>query len=264
MHSCIMAIRCFMAIRGIPQKILTDNGTNFTGANQELKKLVKELDQQQIEETLSVRGIEWSFIPPGAPHFGGCWERLVRSVKTGMRAMLKERNPTDLVLRTTLCEVMNVVNNRPLTEVSSDPQEPEPITPNMLLLGRNNHMQYDHDFIESSLDCRAAYKQAQIYADRFWRKWVSTYRPELLKRQKWQDNRNYYEFAIGDFVMIIDENSHRGCWPKGIIEKVFYGSDGKVRTVTIRTTRSTYTRPITKVILLQGSSLGAPEDVGEQ
>lgn len=65
-NSCIMAIRCFMAIRGIPQKILTDNGTNFTGANQELKKLVKELDQQQIEETLSVRGIEWSFIPPGA------------------------------------------------------------------------------------------------------------------------------------------------------------------------------------------------------
>nr|XP_029716757.1 uncharacterized protein LOC115260055 [Aedes albopictus] len=90
-------------------------------------------------------------------------------------------------------------------EVSDDPQEPEPITPNMLLLGRNNHMQYDHDFNESSLDCRAAYKHAQIFADRFWRKWVSAYRPELLKRQKWQDNRNYHEYKSGDLVMIIDE-----------------------------------------------------------
>lgn len=260
--SCIMAIRCFVAIRGVPQKILTDNGTNFTGANQELKKMVKELDQQQIDETLSVRGVEWSFIPPGAPHFGGCWERLVRSVKTGLRAMLKERHPTDLILRTALCEVMNVVNNRPLTHVSDDPHDPEPLTPNMLLLGRNNNMQYDHDFDESSLMTRAAYKHAQIYADRFWRKWMSAYRPELIKRQKWQDNRSYYEYAVGDLVMVIDENLHRGCWPKGVIEKVNHGPDGKVRTVKIRTSRSTYLRPITKIILLQASSVVGPEDVG--
>lgn len=258
-----MAIRCFMAVRGVPQKILTDNGTNFSGANQELKSLVRTLDQQQIEETLSVRGVEWVFIPPGAPHFGGCWERLVRSVKTGMRAMLKERHPTDIVLRTTLCEIMNIINNRPLTEVSDDPQEPEPITPNMLLLGRNNHMQYDHDFNESSLDCRAAYKHAQIFADRFWRKWVSAYRPELLKRQKWQDNRNYHEYKSGDLVMIIDETMHRGCWPKGLIEKVIHGPDGRIRTVVVRTSRSTFTRPVSKIILLKAISVPAPENVAD-
>ncbi|XP_058839826.1 uncharacterized protein LOC131695375 [Topomyia yanbarensis] len=155
-NSCIMAIRCFMAIRGVPQKINTDNGTNFTGADQELKRLTKELDHQQIEETLSVRGVEWSFIPPGAPHFGGCWERLVRSVKSALGTMLKERHPTDLVLRTVLCEVMNTINNRPLIPISDNPQDPEPLTPNMLLLGRNNFMQYDHDFEERDLDCRAA------------------------------------------------------------------------------------------------------------
>ncbi|XP_062712382.1 uncharacterized protein LOC134289818 [Aedes albopictus] len=83
---CIMAIHCFMAIRGLPQCIMTDNGTNFTGADQELKSLVKSLDQPQIEETLSVRGVQWKFIPPGAPHFGGCWERLVRSVKAALGA----------------------------------------------------------------------------------------------------------------------------------------------------------------------------------
>ncbi|XP_062541827.1 uncharacterized protein LOC134209816 [Armigeres subalbatus] len=151
-----------------------NNGTNFTGADQELKKLVKALDQPQLEDSLSVRGVEWKFIPPGAPHFGGCWERLVRSVKSGLRAMLKERHPTDLVLRTTLCEVMNTVNNRPLTHVPEHPQDVEPLTPNMLLLGRNNSTQFDHDFDERDLDCRAAYKQSQVYADRFWRRWPVT------------------------------------------------------------------------------------------
>lgn len=259
--SCIMAIRCFMAVRGIPKKILTDNGTNFTGANNELKNLVKQLDQPQIEETLSVRGVEWTFIPPGAPHFGGCWERLVRTVKTGLGAMLKERHPSDMVLRTALCEVMNVVNNRPLVHISDDPHDPEPLTPNMLLLGRSNYMQYDHHFDERDLDCRAAYKHSQVYADRFWRKWVSAYRPELMKRRKWQDNRDYHEYKTGDLVMIADESMHRGCWPKGLIERVFYGPDGKVRTVVVRTSQSTYTRPISKIVLLQVRSVLAPEDV---
>ncbi|XP_055586495.1 uncharacterized protein LOC129739122 [Uranotaenia lowii] len=260
-NSCILAIRCFMAIRGMPRKIKTDNGTNFTGANRELNKLYGELDQKRIEESLSVKGVEWSFIPPGAPHFGGCWERLVRSVKTGLSAMLKERHPSDLVLRSTLCEVMNIINNRPLTHVSDNPQDPEPLTPNMLLLGRNNFMQFDHQFDEKDLTCRAIYKHAQVFADRFWRRWLVAYRPELIKRTKWYDNRKYHNFKQGDLVLIIDENLNRGSWPKGIIEQVFHGPDGNVRTVVVRTARSSYTRPISKIVLLQPNLSVAPEDV---
>ncbi|XP_053691385.1 uncharacterized protein LOC128739909 [Sabethes cyaneus] len=194
-NSCIMAIRCFMSIRGLPQCIMTDNGTNFTGADKELKQLVRTLDQPQIESSLSVRGVEWKFIPPGTPHFGGRWERLVRTVKTALRAMLRETHPTELVLRTALCEVMNVINNRPLTHISNDPQEPEPLTPNMLLLGRNNSIQFDHDFDERDLNCRAAYKHAQVFVDRFWRKWIAAYLPELMRSRKWPDSRNYREYV---------------------------------------------------------------------
>lgn len=220
-----------MAIRGVPKKILSDNGTNFTGADNELKRLLKDIDHQQLEASLSTRGVEWSFIPPGAPHFGGCWERLVRTVKTAMRGMLKDHHPTDLVLHTTLCEVMNIVNNRPLIPVSNCPQEAEQLTPNMLLLGRTNYLAYDCEFEERDLNRKAAYKHAQIFADRFWRKWVSSYRPELLKRQKWPDNRDYHEYVPGDLVMIIDENVQRGYWLKGVIDEVYRGPDGRVRTV---------------------------------
>ncbi|XP_062704072.1 uncharacterized protein LOC134286474 [Aedes albopictus] len=264
-NSCLMAIRCFMSVRGLPQCIMTDNGTNFTGADQELRTLVKSLDQPQIEESLSVRGVQWKFIPPGAPHFGGCWERLVRSVKTALGAMLRDRHPTDLVLRTALCEAMNTVNNRPLTHVADDPLDPEPLTPNMLLLGRNNVIQFDHDFDERDLDCRAAYKHSQIYADRFWRKWVAAYRPELIRSRKWPDNRRYHEYKVGDIVMLVDETLHRGNWPKGVVEKTYRGPDGKIRTVEIRTAKSRYKRPVSKVVLLQPiSSSSGPENVAKK
>lgn len=62
--------------------------------------------------------------------------------------------------------------------------------------------------------------------------------------------------------MIVDENLHRGCWPKGIVDKVFKGPDGNVRTVSVKTSKSSFTRPVSKIVLLQAisSSLG-PENV---
>nr|XP_029725301.1 uncharacterized protein LOC115265178 [Aedes albopictus] len=159
-------------------------------------------------------------------------------------------------------ELDETPNTWPLTHVSDDPLDAEPLTPNMLLLGRNNSIQFDHDFDERNMDCRAAYKSAQIYADRFWRKWLSSYRPELIRSRKWPDNRSYHEYHVGDVVMIVDENLHRGCWPKGIVDKVFKGPDGNVRTVSVKTSKSSFTRPVSKIVLLQAisSSLG-PENV---
>lgn len=73
-NSCILAIIYFMSIRGVPKKIFSDNGTNFVGAERELRQMAMNLDHDVLKEKLSIKGI-------GAPHFGGCWERDVRSVK---------------------------------------------------------------------------------------------------------------------------------------------------------------------------------------
>jgi hypothetical protein len=84
----IMVLRCFIARRGRPVEIYSDNGTNFVGAQRELKECLEALEHSQVHNFLLKSSISWNFIPPHAPHFGGAWERLVRSVKSTLKAVL--------------------------------------------------------------------------------------------------------------------------------------------------------------------------------
>lgn len=69
-NSFILALRRFISRRGRPAKIFSDNGASFVGANRELGKFLKENKNQLIESCVNEQ-IEWSFIPPYSPHFGG-------------------------------------------------------------------------------------------------------------------------------------------------------------------------------------------------
>ncbi|XP_037297042.1 uncharacterized protein LOC119190090 [Manduca sexta] len=129
--SAIMALRRMIARRGCPAEIWSDNATNFHGAEKELRHML----QDGAKREASRRAIRWRFIPPGAPFMGGAWERLVRSVKTALTVVLREKHPREETLSTLLAEVENTVNSRPLTHVSVSPEDPEALTPNHFLLG---------------------------------------------------------------------------------------------------------------------------------
>ena len=83
-----------------------------------------------IGGVLSQDGIQWVFNPPAAPHMGGVWERLMRSCKKALDVVLWNQVLTDEVLLTAFAEVEWLVNSRPLTEVSSDVDDLEALTPN--------------------------------------------------------------------------------------------------------------------------------------
>ena len=84
---------------------------------------MNEWDKAKIESDLAQKKIVWKFNPPGAPHFGGIWERLVQSCKKVMIAILDNRSRIDEVLSTTMCLVEQTLNARPLTAVSDDPDD---------------------------------------------------------------------------------------------------------------------------------------------
>ncbi|XP_067030727.1 uncharacterized protein [Acropora muricata] len=144
----IQALLRFIPVRGCPKEIWSDNGTNFTGAEKELRLLVQGISDERIKSELHSREVEWykcplpewRFQPPAANHMSGVWERLVRSVKKAMKAVLGSRSAlVDLeALRTVFAEVTSILNSRPICSSSDDPKDMEPLTPNHLLLQRRN------------------------------------------------------------------------------------------------------------------------------
>ncbi|XP_063827161.1 uncharacterized protein LOC135076671 [Ostrinia nubilalis] len=243
--SLIMALRRMACRRGWPRHIYSDNGTNLRGADVELRKAMQELDEEALGAEALNSGAQWTFIPPGSPHWGGAWERLIRSVKSSLRVILKERAPKDEVLRTLLIEVENIVNGRPLTHVSVEPGAPESLTPNHFLIGSSTNLPIAGAFDDSDLFLRKQWRQAQKLADMYWQRWVKEYLPTLIPRSKWHQERK--PLKEGDLVFIADSDSPRNVWPRGIIAKVFPGKDGRVRVVEVRTSGGVLRRSAARV-----------------
>jgi hypothetical protein len=245
--SAIMAIRRLAARRGLPAKMFSDNGTNFVGANRELKEAITSIDKDKLELKMTEMGIAWSFIPPSAPHMGGAWERLVRSIKTALYSTLKERSPKDEVLHTLLLEAEQVVNSRPLTYVSSDGKDPEALTPNHFLLGSSSGISAPGEFTKEDLCLRKQWKETQALANIFWERWVREYLPILNKRNKWTTTGP--QLVVGDLVFIADGSLTRGTWPMGRVTATFPGTDGQVRVVEVKTAKGVYRRPVAKLFI---------------
>ena len=248
--SFIMALRRMMARRGKPRNIYSDNGTNFVGAERELTECLDGLDQAKISDTLSQDRIQWFFNPPSAPHFGGVWERLVKSAKKALKIILNGQLVNDETLLTVMVEVESLLNSRPLTHVSVDPQDLEPITPNHFLLGRNSPNMPPGVFDERDLNSRKRWRQAQTLTDHFWRRWLREYVPALTERNKWR-TRSQTDVQIGDLVLVVEDNLPRGRWNLGRVVKTFPGDDGLIRTVEVQTKHGTFKRPVVKLCLLE-------------
>ena len=166
-------------------------------------------------------------------------------------ALLKEQLVNDETLSTLLCEMDEILNDRPLTPVSDHPDDPETLMPSKLLpLKSNSCLPLDvftsHDMYSKH------WCQAQCLANSFWKRWMKEYLPTLQSRRKWTSQRR--NFTIGDLVLVlvVDEKLPRGHWPMGLIEEVFPDSHGHVRHVKVRTATSVYTRDIRKLCLLEG------------
>lgn len=245
--SFLMALRRFIADRGHPGTIFSDNGTNLVAGEKELREGIANLNSKLVTEEMIDRGIDWKFSPPSGPHFGGSWERLVGSSKKSLRAVLEERSVTDEVLLTVLKEVASLLNTRPLTHVSTDPSEPEPLTPNHFILGCH-HPHYPPNVEEEFSDLsRRRFRQSQFIVNQYWRRWMREYVPELIERKKW--NLATPPLRVGNRVLIMDENTRRGQWLTGTVSKLFPGDDGRIRRVSVKTATSELIRPVVKLCL---------------
>ncbi|XP_055604565.1 uncharacterized protein LOC129752812 [Uranotaenia lowii] len=243
-QSCLMAIRRFMCRQGTPQEFFSDNGTNFTGAWNEM---CKQVNYNCAEAIVSSR-TKWHFNPPGTPHMGGIWERMVRSVKEAMKALNDGRKLTDEILWTTLSEVQEMINLRPLTYKPQDDSCEEALTPNHFL--RTVKAEDFQPTTETELAdaLKSIFHRAQFLADKMWQRWIKEYLPSINQRTKWfQEIRKLQK---NDLVFVVT-GKDRKQWVRGIVEEVLEGQDGKVRQALIRTGNGVNRRSVVNLAVLE-------------
>ena len=241
----INTLHQFCARRGTPKEIRTDCGSNFRGADQELKSAAKAWSEENLKQRLSDRGINWIFHPPNGPHFLGVWERLIKEIKRSLKAILKEALVKEHALRTVFCEVESILKSRPLTRSSEDAADATAITPAHFLLQKPAVVVPVGDFNNDTV----LNGQVQILSNHFWSRWIQEYLTTLHLRQKWI--RPQRDVRVGDLVLVREKRIPRGLWPIAVVKKVILGREGRVRTVEIKTKDTVLTRPVVNISLLE-------------
>ena len=245
----ICALRRFQARRGKPEFINCDNGTNFKGADGILSDLTRLWNASELGNYYRQADIIFKYNPPQASHFGGHYERLIRSVRRMIVTTLKNHSITDESLQTFLCEAEAQLNGRPLADsYIDDPQSNEPLTPNHLLLLDPTKTLPLGTFNKKDCYSKQRFKQIQLLADSFWKRWTTEYLTSLQERQKWISVKNNIE--QGDIVLLVDDKQPRGTWTIARVIETFPDKHGLVREVHIKTPTDTLRRPITKLCVL--------------
>ncbi|XP_053681565.1 uncharacterized protein LOC128732344 [Sabethes cyaneus] len=135
----LLALQRFIAHRGRPAHIHSDNGKNCEGAKNKLNErfdlLRKSEETEKIVSTCAAEGITWHLNPPKAPHFGGLWEAAVKVAKKHLYRQLGSTRVSFEHLTTILAQIESLMNSRPLLPMSEDPNNLAALTPRHFLTG---------------------------------------------------------------------------------------------------------------------------------
>ncbi|GFR24226.1 integrase catalytic domain-containing protein [Trichonephila clavata] len=124
----------FVSHLGYASDIYSDNGTEFVGASAYLKDLFQLLHNSNVQDYSSSKNIQFHFIPPYAPNFGGVWEASVKLTKHHLLKTLKAAVLNIEELATILCQIESCINSCLLYPLSSDPKDLQVLTPGHFLI----------------------------------------------------------------------------------------------------------------------------------
>ena len=249
--SFINSLRRFIARRGVVRQIISDNGTNFIGAERELRQALSDMDENHIKSYLLKHSISWTFNPPTASHMGGAWELQIRAVRKFLSGLSKEFG-TQLdedSFHTLMCEVEGVNNSRPLTTIPGEVDDMEPLTPSHILMTKSTViLPPPGDFQRPDIYMRKRWRRVQYIANVFWKRWQREYILTLQHHQKW--NKQKRNMKKGDIVLISDDSLPRNSWRLGRVIELEPDNKGNVRSVQIKVSNTQIRRPIHKLVLL--------------
>lgn len=247
----LAGLKRFVARRGFPQEIWSDNGTNFQGAKNEMPRLLEQAmckETESIIKTLANDHIQWKFIPPAAPHFGGIWEAGVKSVKTHLKKTLGDSNLTFEEMYTTLTQIEACLNSRPISTLKDDISDLNYLTPGHFLIGRAPLTLPEPSLLDIAIGRLSRWQLLQRIYQQFWLAWSRDYLNTLQQRTKWTNKKQNIE--KGMIVLLKEENLPPSKWQLAKIIDTLPGKDNVVRVVSVKTKSTELVRPITKICVL--------------
>jgi len=246
----LAALKRFVSRRGIASSILSDNGKTFVGANRQLKELYQFFKNEASEITRKAlnEGIKWTFNPPYSPHMGGIFEAAVKSLKYHLRRIVGATIINFEDLTTVLTQIEAVLNSRPLTPMSNNPNDLSVLSPAHFLIGGpiTAHPEPSLEHIPEQRLNR--WQRSQRLLQHFWSRWSIEYLNNLQQRNKWKYPSS--NMKVGDLVLLKEDNNPPFSWPMGRILTIHPGRDKCVRVVTVKTSSGEVTRNINKLCVL--------------
>ena len=252
----LQAFRRHCAIYGTPSLILCDNARTFVKGDEEIQKLFKVIEDQKVQHHLAQKRVQVRHIPAKSPHWGGMYERLIGVVKMSIKKVLHRALINLSEMQTLIKEVQVVVNDRPITFVSHDVNDPEPLTPSKLLYGYDvsalphpivDPEELDDEDFNDQDQLSKVMKRSSLLFQHFVQRFKNEYFASLRERHAYQSKkRESREQAIkvGDAVLIHDDIVPRSSWKLAIVKRLLRGSDGGVRAADIQTRSGVTNRSI--------------------
>ena len=230
------SLKRFISRRGLCANIYSDNGSNFVGADNELKHLYEwlaiEANQNQLNDALLPKQIRWHFSPPYAPHRGGLFEAGVKSVKHHLRRTLGNASLTFEQLYTLLTEIEAILNSRPLTPLTANPDDFRALTPAHFLISEEMNQIPERNLQNTPDNRLSKWEHLKKLKQLFWSRWSQEYLPLLQQRSKWNEKGSL--IAVGDMVLIQQDDCPPLKWPLGRIVALHNGDDKLPRSADVR------------------------------
>ena len=235
---CLRSLKRFIAHRGRPERIYSDNGRTFVGAAEWMKTVMKD---ERLQTYLSTNQIKWQF--NRAPWWGGQFERLIGLVKTALNKTIGNGMLRWEELQEVLLDVEINLNSRPLSYVEDDVQLPL-LTPNSMLFLNSNVLPELQPYHIETADLRKRAKHLLKCKGAMWRRWSQEYLRSLRERHRAQAGTGGDKPSVSDVVIIKSEDKNRGKWPLAIVEDLIVGNDGVVRGARLCTGKSYVERAV--------------------
>ena len=250
----LMAVRRLASCFGMPRQFYSDNAATFRSGSGFINALI---DSTPLRSYVTSHGAAWSYITPLAPWQGGVYERMIGVVKRSLHKVLSRFHFSYEEFRTLLQETECVVNNRPLSYVSTADNS-YALTPYHLIFGRSLDQfpqSRIYDFKDPDFGpvkkYYVSYQRLANALERFSIRFRTEYVSSLYNRSLVHPRRRVSPPEIGEIVLLVISGLKRYQYPLGRVTQIYPDHEGIVRSVLVKTEKGEYKRPVSKIIPLE-------------